>query len=1426
MNPELPNNPREELELQVTALLLGELNDADAAAVREVMAKDPELQKFHDDFKQTIDLVREATVTEGAPETEPAEPLTLSDARRKILRVAFTIPPLKPGHRAPRRAANRLIAALAVLALVAVLGSLMLPALSKSKERASAIGMRSNMRQLELAKQMWADENQKPAGTAPTMEELKPYLGGRELPPIAGERYVVGKVGEAVTAEVDAEAAKLTFGRLPARPADSDADTSTVVMSSDGKLGYANNDQMAWQFNGGSESLSALSANALNPRSESSSPTRTFQKTGPTPLPAKGLDIAGSVAGGSLPAPVVVPPTAIVLPNTTSLGVEPENLGQFAHTPTSEGEGIPLADESTLINRSTLAGGATQSAVRRWDTGPNVRGFYDDAYAVTSAENQGKAPAREPAETENIQLKYATASNVAAALDSLSGGRERARVNAINNSVTLSASDSEGAELLAKLDTPTRQGLIESRLIETSMIPPLASGKNGQQRAPEGGGRGGGGAMGGGGLNGRGAAEIQDTWGSYDGTAPGAAQGQAGAQEWFRSARGGEITKSEAAAAEPQADLAVEESLRREVTARQNGAGETFAKANDGLNLEGVYGDRDGQQGGEPAFDWGLGEKPSAPSLGDAPALGRLFRSQSTTSPATPAPSTRPDVALTVDVDSSALAVNGANHFFAGNGGTMQAGDGLSADAFVEADRKSGAQNVPAQPSSGNYTDHLSGISSVAASGKPQDQNGDKAAFQFAVGKEFDFGVNVAHNSSNLGDRPTLGSKLTTKDALQEFERAGEEAPAPDVKVAAKFKEVNDADWVGALEQPSESKANKDAFVSRYALTPAPASGPEVRKGGTSTIVLPSTEAGAVVMDSDQLITSGLRNTVNRDPNLDLSTKERESQVTGQDYPEKKREVGINNRELAEQRVKLTISGSGTSGVPPQSEQRAQQVYAFGGQTTNPAVAQQAMEALFDSQSRKSPETQKRATAEKVELDTPLPRTPSTNAPIPQPEIRTSDNNFSTFSLNVSDVSFKLTAASLEKGQLPEAASIRSEEFINAFDYRDPEPAAGSPIAFAWERARYPFAHNRDLLRFSLKTAAAGRQAGRPLNVVLLLDNSGSMERADRVLIIREALRVLASQLQPQDKLSVITFARTPRLIADGISGDRAAEVAGQVGGLTPEGGTNLEDAMNLAYQTALRHYLANGINRLVVLTDGAANLGNVEPESLKQQVEVNRKQGIALDCFGIGWEGYNDDLLEVLARNGDGRYGFINTPSEAATDFAGQLAGALKVAASDVKVQVEFNAARVTSYRQIGYAKHQLKKEQFRDNTVDAAEIAAQEAGNALYTVEVNPDGSGPLATVRVRYKVPGTTEYREQAWDVPYNGSAVSLDQSSPAMRLASTASAFAEWLVVSPYAGEVTPDALLGSLSGVPEVFGADPRPKKLEWMIRQAKSLTGK
>ena len=440
------------------------------------------------------------------------------------------------------------------------------------------------------------------------------------------------------------------------------------------------------------------------------------------------------------------------------------------------------------------------------------------------------------------------------------------------------------------------------------------------------------------------------------------------------------------------------------------------------------------------------------------------------------------------------------------------------------------------------------------------------------------------------------------------------------------------------------------------------------------------------------------------------------------------------------------------------------------------------------------------------------PTKPTPPTSIPQPEVQTADNAFSTFSLNVSDVSFKLAAASLEKGVMPEPATVRSEEFINAFDYRDPEPPPGVPVAFAWERAQYPFAQNRDLLRFSIKTAALGRQPGRPLNLVLLLDNSGSMERADRVRIIHEALRVLAGQLQPQDKFSVVTFARTAHLWVDGVPGNQAAQVAEEVSGLTPQGGTNLEDAMNLAYQTALRHYLANGVNRVVLLTDGAANLGNVEPEALKQKVEANRKQGIALDCFGIGWEGYNDDLLEVLSRNGDGRYAFLNSPEEAASEFAAKLAGALQVAASDVKVQVEFNPGPrdgLSPDRLREAPAHQgAVPRQHRQRRADRRRRGRQRALRGGSEPSRRPARSARCACAsgfparRITASTRGTCRSPATRWR-----------WSRPAPRCAwpPPRSAFSEWLASSPYAGEVTPDRLLGYLAACRKSMAPTPGPR---------------
>lgn len=427
--------------------------------------------------------------------------------------------------------------------------------------------------------------------------------------------------------------------------------------------------------------------------------------------------------------------------------------------------------------------------------------------------------------------------------------------------------------------------------------------------------------------------------------------------------------------------------------------------------------------------------------------------------------------------------------------------------------------------------------------------------------------------------------------------------------------------------------------------------------------------------------------------------------------------------------------------------------------------------------------------------------------------------------MNVSDVSFKLAAASLERQRLPERASVRAEEFFNAMDYHDPAPTSDAKLAFAWERAAHPFAHNRDLIRFSIQTGASGREKGRPLNLVVLLDRSGSMERADRAAIVRQAMRSLAEKLTAQDRISVVAFARTPRLWVDGMRGGDPEALLARIDNLTPEGGTNLEAALDLGYEIAARHFRKEGVNRVILLTDGAANLGDVEPAALKLKAETKRRQGVALDCFGVGWDGYNDVLLEMLSRNADGRYGFLNDVREAGADFSEQLAGALRVAAADVKVQVEFNPNRVVSYRQIGYEKRQLKKEDFRDNSVDAAEIGAAESGTGVYSVQIDRNGVGPLGVVRVRFMNPATGLHEERSWTLFHRRNAPSLADSSASMRLAGCAALFAEWLAGSPYAGGVSLPELHACLGGTPETFANDPRPAQLRTMVRQAQMIAG-
>jgi len=407
-------------------------------------------------------------------------------------------------------------------------------------------------------------------------------------------------------------------------------------------------------------------------------------------------------------------------------------------------------------------------------------------------------------------------------------------------------------------------------------------------------------------------------------------------------------------------------------------------------------------------------------------------------------------------------------------------------------------------------------------------------------------------------------------------------------------------------------------------------------------------------------------------------------------------------------------------------------------------------------------------------------------------ELIAAEEPFSTFSLNVSDVSFQLAKAALERGEQPAPESIKVEQFYNAVDYGDAAPSAGEPVAGVVEQSVHPIIPGRNLVRMGVRTAAAGRSAAQPLRLTLLVDQSGSMVREDRKAAMEKAVAGLGQLLTEADRISVIGFSRVSRLIAEDIPGNKISELGALVNPEASEGGTNLEEALKLSELIANRHKLDGAQNRVVLFTDGAANLGDADPARLAEKVKAMRQSGIAFDVAGIGAEDLNDRLLAELARNGNGRY-YV-----AADNLAAQLAGAFRPAAEDVKVQVMFNPQRVNGYRLVGFEESRLKTEDFRNDAIDAAELAAEEAAVALYQVEVLPGGAGEIGEMSVRFREAGTGNTVERSWTIPYDAATPAFDKATPSMKLAGLSMLAAEKLKGGPLADVINFRELAGPLA----------------------------
>lgn len=362
----------------------------------------------------------------------------------------------------------------------------------------------------------------------------------------------------------------------------------------------------------------------------------------------------------------------------------------------------------------------------------------------------------------------------------------------------------------------------------------------------------------------------------------------------------------------------------------------------------------------------------------------------------------------------------------------------------------------------------------------------------------------------------------------------------------------------------------------------------------------------------------------------------------------------------------------------------------------------------------------------------------------------------STFAVDVDTGAYANVRRMLLGGQTVPADAVRTEEMINYFRYDYPLPEDRSaPFSVTTDMSTAPWNPGTRLLRIGLRGYDVARSQRPPANLVFMVDVSGSMQDADKLPLVKQALSTLADGLRPDDSVSIITYAGWVETLVEG-SHD-AAEIKAALDGLDAQGATAGGPALAMAYNLARAHRIPGGINRIIMATDGDFNVGLSDQQGLEDMVKQNREDGITLTTLGFGQGNYNDAMMEAVADLGNGNHAYIDSAMEARKVLGQELSSTLFTIAKDVKVQVEFNPAAVSQYRLIGYENRALAEEDFADDRVDAGEIGAGHQVTAVYEIvpagdtgwtgprkyaaNQAPAGTGDaseLATVRLRYKLP----------------------------------------------------------------------------------------
>jgi len=367
------------------------------------------------------------------------------------------------------------------------------------------------------------------------------------------------------------------------------------------------------------------------------------------------------------------------------------------------------------------------------------------------------------------------------------------------------------------------------------------------------------------------------------------------------------------------------------------------------------------------------------------------------------------------------------------------------------------------------------------------------------------------------------------------------------------------------------------------------------------------------------------------------------------------------------------------------------------------------------------------------------------------PSIDTEDDHLSTFALDVDTGSYTVMRNYLSDGNLPPSDSVRVEEYINYFNQGYPNPSPHQAFGIYMDGAPSPFTQTEryQMLRVGIQGYQVPEEDRKAASLTFVIDVSGSMDMDNRLGLVKRSLELLVEQLDRHDSVSIVIYGSDARVVLDPTPGSDKDAILSAIQSLRPEGSTNAEAGIRLGYKMALRAYNPEGINRVILCSDGVANVGNTEAEVILDEIHHAVEEGVTLTTIGFGMDNYNDTLMEQLADNGDGFYAYVDDMREAKRLFIDNLTSTLQTIAMDAKVQVDFNPDVVMRYRLVGFENRAIADDQFRDNSVDAGEIGAGHSVTALYEVKLYPEAYSRIATVFMRWEDPDSRRVTELSND-----------------------------------------------------------------------------